>query len=179
MVVRAVTAALLTYALGLGAGSLIGLTSGGAPALARSIIEPRLAAPASIYSSHNALLALLLVAGGASFGILTGILLFTNGLSLGVTAVVLARHQGTVILLGLLPHGVFELPALILAGTTGLLIGQGLYAWCRRDPVTGETIAGACWRLGSLALALLVFASLLEAFLSPLLLLQLQSGRRI
>jgi uncharacterized membrane protein SpoIIM required for sporulation len=177
MLVRAVSGAVLIYALGLGAGGLVGLS--GAPPLATPIIDPRLATTAATYSSHNLLLALLLVAGGASFGIVTGILLFTNGLSLGVTAVVLAQHQGALVLLGLLPHGAFELPALILAGITGMLIGQGLYAWWRRGPGGGAPIARACWRLGSLALALLVLASVVEAFLSPLLLLQLQSGKLI
>jgi stage II sporulation protein M len=73
---------------------------------------------------HNALLDYLAIAlGYATFGLVPGVFLLVNGVLLGLVIgqIVPADRLATVGLL--LPHGVFEIPASILASGMGLWIG--------------------------------------------------------
>lgn len=77
--------------------------------------------------THNTKVAILTLALGMTFGIGTGIFLFYNGVILGavITDYILAGE--TVFLTGwLLPHGSVEIPAILLAGQGGLLLGRTL-----------------------------------------------------
>ncbi len=61
---------------------------------------------------------------GLAFGILPVIMLFVNGLLLGY--VLFAEHEMTIIELfvkGILPHGIIEIPAIILACAYGIKLG--------------------------------------------------------
>ncbi|MCR6098287.1 stage II sporulation protein M [Salipaludibacillus agaradhaerens] len=83
-----------------------------------------LIAPNSLWDLiQNNIMAMLLIASGIfTFGISTFILLPLNGLIVG-TAIRNQYYQGIEIgdiLLKLLPHGTFEIPALIISGVIGL-----------------------------------------------------------
>ncbi|GGA03521.1 hypothetical protein GCM10008018_56910 [Paenibacillus marchantiophytorum] len=75
---------------------------------------------------RNAAVALLMISGLFLFAVPTLITLFLNGLWIG--AVITSRLLDGVpfqqIVMKLLPHGIFEIPALVLAGAIGL---KGLY----------------------------------------------------
>ena len=71
----------------------------------------------------------------------------------------------------LLPHGIFELPALILAFSMGLYICGHLTGRCRRDPAAlplGACLGLAARLLVFLLLPLLILAALTEAYVTPL-----------
>ena len=71
----------------------------------------------------------------------------------------------------LLPHGIFELPALILAFSMGLYICGHLTRRCRRDPAAlplGACLGLAARLLVFLLLPLLILAALTEAYVTPL-----------
>ena len=93
-------------------------------------------------------------------------------LALGVNAVLLGTD--TTMLLyaaSLLPHGIFELPALILAFSMGLYICGHLTRRCRRDPAAlplGACLGLAARLLVFLLLPLLILAALTEAYVTPL-----------
>jgi uncharacterized membrane protein SpoIIM required for sporulation len=79
---------------------------------------------ASFLFTHNAKVAMLCFATGVLGGVPTALLLFTNGLSLGaLSAVYAARGLSLEFWLWVLPHGVTELLAIIIAGASGLAIG--------------------------------------------------------
>ena len=101
-------------------------------------------------------------------------------LALGVNAVLLgglaacyAATDTTMLLYAasLLPHGIFELPALILAFSMGLYICGHLTRRCRRDPAAlplGACLGLAARLLVFLLLPLLILAALTEAYVTPL-----------
>ena len=96
--------------------------------------------------THNTKVSILAMALGMTWAIGTIVLLFYNGVILGAVAVDYALAGQTKFLLGwLLPHGSFEIPAILIAGQAGLLLGGAL--------------------IGGVAL-MLVWAGFIEAFLS-------------
>ena len=71
-----------------------------------------------------------------TWGIGTIIVLFYNGVILGAVAVDYIRAGQTKFLLGwLLPHGVIEIPAILIAGQAGLLLAAALIGRGNRDPL--------------------------------------------
>lgn len=106
---------------------------------------------------------------GMTWGIGTIILLFYNGIILGLVAVDYVMAGQTVFLLGwLLPHGSIELPAVIIGGQAGLMIAGALIGWGQRNtmrqrlraltPDLTTLIAGVA--------IMLVWAGIIEAFFS-------------
>lgn len=81
---------------------------------------------ASLFS-HNSRIAILAFALGFVAGLPTILLLFYNGLTLGAfVALYTSRGLGWDIWGWLLPHGVTELTAIMLAGGAGLMLAQAL-----------------------------------------------------
>jgi uncharacterized membrane protein SpoIIM required for sporulation len=118
---------------------------------------------------NNIRVSITALAFGMSFGIGTIIVLFYNGVILGVVIVdyVLASH--TQFLLGwLLPHGAIEIPAVLMAGQGGLVLAGALIGWGKRDTMTTRlrAISHDLVTLIFGVAILLVWAGLVEAFLS-------------
>jgi len=72
---------------------------------------------------NNLETAFLGLAFGLFFGIIPIIITFFNGYVLGFISNAVASSQGYSVLLRLLPHGIFEIPALILSLGLGLKLG--------------------------------------------------------
>ena len=86
----------------------------------------------SYLMTHNTRVTLYCMALGFTFGIGTITLLFYNGAILGAVALDYMRSGETVFLLGwLMPHGVIEIPAILIGGQVGLIIAGVLIG--RRD----------------------------------------------
>ncbi|KAF1078926.1 stage II sporulation protein M [Methanogenium sp. MK-MG] len=78
--------------------------------------------------ANNTETSIILFIGGASFGLITTLILSFNGFVIGMVVEYVRQEQGLyVILAGILPHGIFEIPALVLAGMFGLLLGEELW----------------------------------------------------
>ena len=101
--------------------------------------------------------------------ILTLIMLFYNGVILGAVALDYVLAGETPFLLGwLLPHGAIEIPAIILAGQSGLVLAGALIGW-------GESISLKA-RLRKISddlvtlimgvAVMLIWAGIVEAFFS-------------
>ena len=83
-----------------------------------------------------ALTAIFTLALGMTWGVGTILMLFYNGIMLGGVAVDYIRAGQTKFLLGwLMPHGVIEIPAILIAGQAGLLLALALIGWGRRTPL--------------------------------------------
>ncbi len=94
----------------------------------------RLAGAKASFSSrlmtHNTKVAIFTLALGMTWGLGTLIMLFYNGVILGAVALDYVLAGETTFLLGwLLPHGVIEIPAIILAGQCGLVLAGALIGW--------------------------------------------------
>lgn len=106
---------------------------------------------------------------GMTYGLGTIIILFYNGVILGLVAVdyVLAG-QLKFLLAWLLPHGVIELPAVIIGGQTGLILAQALIGRGQRNTIRARlrsASADVVTLIFGVAL-MLVWAGLVEAFFS-------------
>jgi uncharacterized membrane protein SpoIIM required for sporulation len=82
----------------------------------------------------------------------------------------------TILTASLMPHGIFEIPALILAGASILQVGASLVTPHRKETI-GESLVSsfADWAKINLALVVPLFlgAAILEVFVSPLLMVRL------
>ena len=81
----------------------------------------------SYLMTHNTQVAIGCMASGLTFGIGTLLLLFYNGVILGAVIFDYVTAGQSVFLAGwLLPHGVVEIPAILLAGQCGLILAGAL-----------------------------------------------------
>jgi len=120
-------------------------------------------------TTNNLRVALTAVAGGALAGLGTVALLILNGVHLGSAFAVFDNAgAGPILWEWVLPHGVIELTAIVLAGAAGLLIGGALLNPGRRT--RGDALrlrSSAVAGLMAAALFLLVIAGLIEGYISP------------
>jgi uncharacterized membrane protein SpoIIM required for sporulation len=119
--------------------------------------------------THNARVALSCLALGMTWALGTIILVFYNGVILGAVVADYIRAGQSVFLAGwLLPHGVIEIPAILIASQGGLLLGQALIGW-GSDQTIGQRlrqISNPLVTLAGGACLLLVWAGIVESFLS-------------
>jgi uncharacterized membrane protein SpoIIM required for sporulation len=96
-------------------------------------------------------------------------LLFYNGIALGAISLDYIADGQTRFLMGwLMPHGVIEIPAILVAGQAGFLLALGLIGRGSREPLAERMRAvsrDAVTLTFGFAL-LLVWAGFVEAFLS-------------
>jgi uncharacterized membrane protein SpoIIM required for sporulation len=119
--------------------------------------------------THNTKVSIFTLALGMTWGVGTIIMLFYNGIMLGAVAVDYAAAGQTKFLLGwLLPHGVIEIPSILIAGQAGLLLAYALVGWGGRMPLrarlreASRDIVTLIFGVG----LLLIWAGFIEAFLS-------------
>ena len=123
----------------------------------------------ALLMTNNTQVSILALALGVTWGIGTLILLFYNGVVLGAVIFDYLRAGQSVFLMGwLLPHGVVEIPAILIAGQAGLLLGQALIGWNSKESVSQRlrSVSGSLVTLISGAALLLIWAGFVEAFLS-------------
>ena len=118
--------------------------------------------------THNIQVSLFALVLGVTFGFGTLILLFYNGIILGaVIADYLRFGVGAFAVGWLLPHGAFEIWAILIAGQAGFLIAKSLlksgrYSRMAQLSMAGRDILTLFFGLSSL----LVWAGIVEAFFS-------------
>ena len=119
--------------------------------------------------TNNTKVSILALALGITWGIGTLLLLFYNGVVLGAVIFDYVRAGQSVFLMGwLLPHGVIEIPAILIAGQAGLLLGQALIGWNSQESINQRlrSVTGSLVTLISGAALLLIWAGIVEAFFS-------------
>jgi uncharacterized membrane protein SpoIIM required for sporulation len=167
----------------LAAGAVFGfLASYFDPTLARAMllpnmpmIQPRqpgqalttgeLAGASMNYFTHNTQVSLIAVALGVTWGIGTALFMWYNGIMLGALAAIFF-DAGDVLgfATGVLPHGVLELPAVVIGGAAGFVIAQAMIRarpWPRLEEMA-HAGKRALW-LASGCFPLLAMAGVLEA----------------
>ena len=117
-------------------------------------------------NSIKMLFAMLL---GVFFGILPLYMLYFNGLVLGITiSLVTHARNYTVAVAGILPHGVFEIAAMIIASSYGLWLGASLIQRLKKDPKVQLPIKRALKIYGMIVIPLLLVAALIEVYITPI-----------
>lgn len=120
--------------------------------------------------SNNVQVAFLAFASGITAGILTLWVLVSNGFSIGaIFGLYAAKGIFPLILAFVAPHGVLELTAICVAGAGGLLMGEAVFLpgpRTRRRALVENARRAATLVAG--ATFLLLFAGLLEGFVSPI-----------
>ena len=146
-------------------------------ALAASIPEEQRPAASVQIMANNIQIAVISFILGVLFSYFTLIILFTNGYMLGYistlylfTAATAGRPElGWYYLAGIGPHGVLEIPAIILGATAGVAIGASwIFPGRRRRSVALAETARETLLLVSAAAILLVIAGIIEGFVTPL-----------
>ena len=123
------------------------------------------AAFSALLIKHNIQVALLAAALGVTFGIGTALLLFENGVLLGAVAVHYTRRGfGLFMTAWLLPHGVFEIPSILIAGQAGFYLAR-LLLHRREDRNVRQSMREWLVLVAGLAM-MLVWAGIMEAFFS-------------
>jgi uncharacterized membrane protein SpoIIM required for sporulation len=119
--------------------------------------------------TNNMTVALILFAMGVTGGIGTFYMLVLNGLLLGVIGAACAQsHMSLSLWSFVAPHGVLELPALVIAGGAGLRLAQGMLFPGVRPRRQAVALAGTeAVQLMLGCLPILVVAGVIEAFVSP------------
>ena len=119
--------------------------------------------------THNIKVSLFTLALGMTWGFGTIVMLFYNGVILGAVAVDYIRAGETKFLLGwLMPHGVIEIPAILIAGQAGLLLALAVIGRGSRQSLRARLreispdLVTLIFGVG----CLLVWAGFVEAFLS-------------
>jgi uncharacterized membrane protein SpoIIM required for sporulation len=119
--------------------------------------------------THNTKVSIFTLALGMTWGVGTIIMLFYNGVILGAVSVDYIHAGQTKFLMGwLMPHGVIEIPAILIAGQAGLLLALALIGRGTRAPLNARLreISGDLATLIGGVGVMLVWAGFIEAFLS-------------
>ena len=118
---------------------------------------------------NNIRVSIMAMVLGITWALGTVVLLFFNGVILGVVTLDYVLSGESVFLAGwLLPHGVVEIPAILLAGQSGLVLGNALIGWGSAHRLRERlrlTTPDLVTLIGGVAL-LLVWAGIIEAFFS-------------
>jgi uncharacterized membrane protein SpoIIM required for sporulation len=119
--------------------------------------------------THNTQVTLFTMALGMTFGFGTLVLLFYNGVILGAIIFDYIHGGQAIFMMGwLLPHGVIEIPAILVGGQTGFVIAHALIGWGSRISRTERlrAVSRDVVTLAGGAALMLVWAGIVEAFLS-------------
>lgn len=118
---------------------------------------------------HNTKVSISTLALGLSYGVGTAISLFYNGVILGAVCLDYILDGQIIFLIGwLLPHGSFEIPAILIAGQAGFVLARALIGWGTREGLRArmrEVTPDLATLIGGVAL-MLVWAGFVEAFFS-------------
>jgi uncharacterized membrane protein SpoIIM required for sporulation len=119
--------------------------------------------------THNIKVAILTLALGMSWGFGTIVMLFYNGIMIGAIGVDYVHAGETKFLLGwLMPHGVIEIPAILIAGQAGFMLAMAVIGRGSRLtlPARLRAISQDVVTLMFGVAVLLVWAGFVESFLS-------------
>lgn len=110
----------------------------------------------------------LLFIGGAALGVITLFVLSFNGIIIGgIMEVVGAKTGSLVMLAAIVPHGVFELPAVLVSASLGMMLGRSVML----ELIGQEDASAQALVLGRLFVRYVVpfiaFAACIEAFITP------------
>jgi stage II sporulation protein M len=121
---------------------------------------------------NNSLKTLLVILLGPLLGIAPLIFLIVNGAILGAVMPVAVESRGLwPSIMTIAPHGVFELPAILLGTSIGLRLGAHAWRWLRgkADKTLLSELGFGLRIYFSVIIPLLLVAAVIEVYVTPLL----------
>jgi len=121
---------------------------------------------------NNALKSLVSLLSGFFFGIFPLFFILINGYMIGIVVFVKGSEVGfETILLTLLPHGILEIPAVVLASAYGMRLGHLFYRKVFRGEQAdiGSAVKFFLKKFGRIVVPILFAAAFVETFITPLL----------
>ena len=126
---------------------------------------------------NNLKVCLILFIGGVTFGVVTLFVLVSNGYVIGsISSVMLRGYDVSVFAATLVPHGIFEIAAILMAAALGLQTGRSLYLDAQGRDNAGETCLWYGTRFLLVVVPLLIIAALVETFVTPEIAMLVLSG---
>ena len=123
---------------------------------------------------NNALKSLLAIVLGAGFGIIPVIFVGGNGLLLGLVASQVSSEKGALfVLAATLPHGIIEIPMVLISSGLGLRLGYLMYSSIMGKKTDMRSELMQClWIYIRIVVPLLFVSAIVETFVTPLVALQ-------
>ncbi|NTV00350.1 MAG: stage II sporulation protein M [Methanoregulaceae archaeon] len=110
----------------------------------------------------------LMFIGGATLGLLTVFIIFSNGVVIGSVMELVRQQQGGLyVAAALVPHGIFEIPAFIVSGTLGLLLARALWIEVNKNSDAAAEALGLGRTFLFVVIPLVAVAAVTEAFITP------------
>lgn len=131
---------------------------------------------------RNSLIGLILMVSGIVIGIPTLLILMSNGLIIGAVVGWVIREVGAIVaIMSILPHGIIEIPAVVICGAYGLYIGASSMGKLRRrkDIVLKEIIKRSIGTYIRKPLIMFAVAAAVEAYITPFLVKQVMESAAI
>jgi stage II sporulation protein M len=128
----------------------------------------------SVIFLNNAVKMFFVIVLGVLFGLAPWVFLLMNGYVVGLLALVTHQSIGPATFwLGVLPHGIFEVPALILGSSAGLFLGEAFYRkiFLKQGISLRKEFSEALIFFARIILPLLFIAAFIEVFVTQYLLI--------
>ncbi len=107
---------------------------------------------------------------GIFFGLIPTLFIFSNGFLIGVVVSIFSKKMGMLgIILALTPHGILEIPAILISCAYGLDLGFALYKKIRGSDVNiNREILLSIHRFVKIVIPMLLTAAFIETYITPL-----------
>ena len=118
---------------------------------------------------NNAIKSLVAIILGVGLGIIPVLFVAGNGVILSILADTVSRQQGTLfVIAALLPHGIIEVPMILISAGIGLRLGDVVYSSLKgmKVDIKGELYAGLGFYIRKIV-PLLFVAAMIETFVTP------------
>ncbi len=119
---------------------------------------------------NNAFKSLLALVLGVGLGVIPLFFVAGNGIIIGMLADVVSRQKGTLfVLASLLPHGIIEVPMILISSGIGLRLGYVMYLSIRgaKTDIKQELKQGIMFYI-KVVMPLIFAAATIETFVTPL-----------
>jgi len=117
---------------------------------------------------NNLQACILLFLGGATLGILTLVIIASNGIIIGGIMELVREQKGLLfVAAAILPHGIFEIPSFIISASLGFILGTALWAETRGEGDAAATARAHARTFLLVVVPLVAIAAFIEAFITP------------
>ena len=118
--------------------------------------------------ANNLRACIFLFLGGASFGVFTLVVLGLNGALIGAIVQMRIPEKGALwVAAALIPHGIFEIPAILISSGMGLVLAEELWLELKGSGDAGRAAGTIGAQFVTVVIPLLAVAALIEAFITP------------
>ncbi len=126
---------------------------------------------------NNALKSLIAIITGVALGFIPLIFVAGNGMLIGMLVNIILKEKGSIfVITALLPHGVIEIPMVLISASIGLRLGHGMYLSIKgeNNNIKSELKQGLEFYMKWVA-PLLLLAAIIETFVTPLIVFRFTS----